>query len=365
MALASETYTGNGSNRDFVVPFPYISRTHVSVSVNGTGVPFTWLSAGQIRTDTAPANGTTVRVQRTTPTTPLTDFADGDGNYEAALDIATLQPLYVVQEVQDFVATAALGGASATAASITFSPAGSISSTNVQAAVLEALSDLRAELAPLAGPVLTGDVVARGSVYLGAGSIFPASAPLQVDSTNAAGQARLRHSTGLGLTLGQGVASGAASIINMDNAPLNLGANGTARVAIAADGSVNLLGGAGALRTAGHISRAELVTGVDYVGGNFAPSAAHGGSRVPDNYDIVLRLNAGANDGGYSPGDEVSVKSGGLSNSSMLFQPWANTSTVGWSVFGPNTLTLATKSGGGAFNPAAGRWGVVFKCQWH
>jgi hypothetical protein len=363
MALASESYVGNGTNRDFVVPFPYISRNHVTVSVNGTGVPFVWLTAGTIRTDTAPANGATVRVQRTTPSVPLTDFADGDGNYEAALDIAALQPLYRVQELEDFVTEAALGGAAAVASSITFAPAGTLASTNVQAAVVESMTDLRAELAPKDAPALTGDVRVGGTLYRG-GEALVGGVPFQIDLGAGTGQARFRHSTGLGFLINQSTASGAVFLNNQDNASMVLSTNNTDVVQINADQTVNLLGGAGKLRIGGDITRAELVTGTSFVGGNLAVSAAHGGPRAPDNYDVVIRLNAGVDNGGYSPGDEISLKSGGLINASVITLGWANATTVGFAAHGPNTMQFPLKNGTTTFQPAAGRWIFVFKCLW-
>jgi hypothetical protein len=358
MALASESYVGNGTNRDFVVPFPYISRNHVTVSVNGTGVPFTWLTAGTIRTDTAPANGATVRVQRTTPSTPLTDFADGDGNYEAALDIAALQPLYRVQELEDFVTEASLGGAAAVASSITFAPAGTIAATNVQAAIVEAMADLRAELAPKDAPALTGDVRVGGTLYRG-GNSLTGGVPFQIDSASATGQARFRHSTGLGLLINQGVAAGGVGIINQDNARLILGANNTEVLEVIPDQTINLLGGSGKLRMNGTITRAEVVGGL-VTTGTSTFTFPHNAARVPDAVMLFLRCETA--DLGYAVGDEVALGTFHSAGSHTVAS-WVSATHVGLSNNG--TLPVVTQKSSSA--PAvitSGRWRYVWRCLW-
>ena len=78
MALAYVQTAGNGSNRLFSVPFPFLLRAHVKVFLNydvvaGTGTElvdgtsFSWLSDTQIQTTATPALGTTVTVIRKTP----------------------------------------------------------------------------------------------------------------------------------------------------------------------------------------------------------------------------------------------------------------------------------------------------------
>ena len=61
------TYTGNGSQRDFLAPFNYIRKSHVTARVNGVLVPFTWLNDFTVRLNTAPANGAAIVVERQAP----------------------------------------------------------------------------------------------------------------------------------------------------------------------------------------------------------------------------------------------------------------------------------------------------------
>lgn len=99
-------YPGTGAQTDFTVPFPYLSKDHVSVYVNGVAVTFSWVSSGLVRTATAPAAGATVLVFRTTPSSePLVDFSTGTVLVENDLDIATLQALFVARENKDAIDT--------------------------------------------------------------------------------------------------------------------------------------------------------------------------------------------------------------------------------------------------------------------
>jgi hypothetical protein len=111
---AYRQYAGNGSTTTFAVPFPYLLKAHVNVYtgydlatgtytsllVDGTG--YTWTSATQIQTTTAPAAGVTLTVIRQTPsTTQLVQWQDGSNLIASDIDTADKQNLYVVQEQQD------------------------------------------------------------------------------------------------------------------------------------------------------------------------------------------------------------------------------------------------------------------------
>lgn len=105
MPFSYVTYTGDGSNRNFAVPYAYIAEDHVTVTVDGEEVTFTWLNASTVRTDTAPANATQVEVRRTTPKAePLVDFEDASTLTESDLDLFSAQLLYIAQEAYDTLA---------------------------------------------------------------------------------------------------------------------------------------------------------------------------------------------------------------------------------------------------------------------
>ena len=114
MPLAYATYTGNGSNATFSVPFPYLLKAHVklyigynildgsytSLLVDGTN--YTWSSATQVQLTTAPAAGQVLTIIRDTPdSSQLVPWQDGSNLIAGDLNTADLQNLYVVQEQQD------------------------------------------------------------------------------------------------------------------------------------------------------------------------------------------------------------------------------------------------------------------------
>ena len=48
MANSKVQYTADGSTQAFAVTFPFISRNHVSVEVDGVAATFTWNNDSQI-----------------------------------------------------------------------------------------------------------------------------------------------------------------------------------------------------------------------------------------------------------------------------------------------------------------------------
>jgi|GEM_PF-2338242 len=102
MPLAYAQSLGDGVTRVFSVPFPYISKTHVQVRVEGAIVPFSWLSETSIQLATAPAVNAVVDRRRVTPRdTLLVDFVDGSTLVESDLDLSALQVFYLAQEAFD------------------------------------------------------------------------------------------------------------------------------------------------------------------------------------------------------------------------------------------------------------------------
>lgn len=102
MALAYAQYLGNGSNRNFNVTFPFISKDHVKVRVGGELTPFTWLAATTIELPFAPENNVVVDVRRVTPRDRLlVDFKDASVLVETDLDLSALQVFYLSQEAFD------------------------------------------------------------------------------------------------------------------------------------------------------------------------------------------------------------------------------------------------------------------------
>jgi len=102
MALSYNQYPGDGANRNFSVAFQYLSRSHVTATINGVNAPFTWLSPSLIQLSTTPPAGTLVEVRRTTPRqVSQVDFVDGSTLTERDLDTGVLQSFYLAQEAFD------------------------------------------------------------------------------------------------------------------------------------------------------------------------------------------------------------------------------------------------------------------------
>ena len=103
MAYALDTYTGDGSQTDFNITFPYINEDHVKVYVNFVNTSFTFEpNKATARLASAPANGIKVEIRRITPLTGvLVDYADGSTLTAGDLDTSNLQHLYNAQELDD------------------------------------------------------------------------------------------------------------------------------------------------------------------------------------------------------------------------------------------------------------------------
>ena len=120
MPFAQFTATGNGSTKQYTIPFPYVKKDHIVVALNNVTVTgFTFINDNTIEFDTissatatqetsgAPKNGVGIEITRDTPlTSALVDFVDGSTLTAGDLDTAVLQLLYGIQEAKD---EAALG----------------------------------------------------------------------------------------------------------------------------------------------------------------------------------------------------------------------------------------------------------------
>lgn len=102
MADSIVKYTADGATTDYSITFSYISRDNVVVLVDGVvSTAFTFLNDSTIQFTTAPAVDSLVVIKRSTSTTPLVDFTDGSTLYEADLDLANQQAIYLSEEARD------------------------------------------------------------------------------------------------------------------------------------------------------------------------------------------------------------------------------------------------------------------------
>lgn len=102
MALTSVSYIATGGNRNYIVTFPYIAKSHVKVRVNGVlDTAYTWETSNTIRLSSAPAENALIDIKRETPQTPIVNFVDGTTLTEVLLDTSTTQGIYIAQESYD------------------------------------------------------------------------------------------------------------------------------------------------------------------------------------------------------------------------------------------------------------------------
>jgi hypothetical protein len=106
MAITSNTYTGNGSNKLFSITFPYLDTTDVDVYLNGVlqtvTTQYTFANATTVEFVTAPSNGAVVFLDRSTDDSVLqATFFPGSSIKAADLNADFDQTLYVVQEINN------------------------------------------------------------------------------------------------------------------------------------------------------------------------------------------------------------------------------------------------------------------------
>lgn len=102
----SITYTADGSQTNFSVPFDYLRPSFVHVSVNDAEVSegFT-ISNRMVMFDSAPAKDAVVHIYRSTPTTRLVSWTDASILKAIDMTIAEVQQLHILEEGQDWSKT--------------------------------------------------------------------------------------------------------------------------------------------------------------------------------------------------------------------------------------------------------------------
>jgi microcystin-dependent protein len=110
MATTQNTYTGNGTNKLFNITFPYLDTTDIDVFLNGTlqtvTTQYTFANATTVEFVTAPANGATVLLSRSTDDTALqATFFPGSSIKAADLNYNFDQVLYLSQETANVAQT--------------------------------------------------------------------------------------------------------------------------------------------------------------------------------------------------------------------------------------------------------------------
>ena len=170
MAYSVVQYTGDGVTTSFAVPYPFVSRDHITAKVNGVSKTISWINDGLIQLSPAPAVDASIIISRdTSRNVPLVDFQDAQVLTEADLDMATLQNLYVAQEAFDASdsseiaaevqanANAAAASALEAANSATSASASAVAAEGFAADALDSANDAAASAASI-GNVIFYDV---------------------------------------------------------------------------------------------------------------------------------------------------------------------------------------------------------------
>lgn len=112
MALSIAWYPSDGAQKQFAVPFSFLSRDHINVFKEDSLCAFRWLNDATIELIGEPLEaGKQIKIQRLTPRDHrLVDFVDGNILTERDLDAAHLQLLFLIQESLDQVADGVMDG---------------------------------------------------------------------------------------------------------------------------------------------------------------------------------------------------------------------------------------------------------------
>jgi hypothetical protein len=113
--LSFVVYTGDGTKKKFTFNFPYLSRDHIKVVVDGveTG-SYSWTGINEVTLNTAPASGKFVTIKRVTPNAALlSEIGDGSTLRSEDLNRQARQAMFSAQEAADTATLAVTGTLSA------------------------------------------------------------------------------------------------------------------------------------------------------------------------------------------------------------------------------------------------------------
>lgn len=145
MATTQNSYTGDGSTVLFSFTFPYLNTSDIKVSVDDVlTTAYSLANATQIQFNSAPANGTSIKIYRDTTADDLVaTFYPGSAIRSQDLNNNFIQNLYVTQESQNRTTEA-----NTTADAAATDAANAVSTANAaSAAATNAVSDASAAVA--------------------------------------------------------------------------------------------------------------------------------------------------------------------------------------------------------------------------
>jgi hypothetical protein len=112
MAVTQNTYTGNGSTTLYSLSFSYLEQADVKVTINGTPTTaFIFVNTSTIQFLSAPANGATILIYRSTDDASLSNtFFAGTSIKAQDLNDNFLQSLYISQETATLASNQSTAG---------------------------------------------------------------------------------------------------------------------------------------------------------------------------------------------------------------------------------------------------------------
>ena len=97
-----KSYTATGTTQDFLVPFPFLSRSHVTVTQDGVNAAFTWINDGKITVTPTVSSGDIIKLTRSTSVTSrVVTFSSPSSVTTSNLNNNALQLFYMAQESLD------------------------------------------------------------------------------------------------------------------------------------------------------------------------------------------------------------------------------------------------------------------------
>jgi hypothetical protein len=159
--------------------------------------------------------------------------------------------------------------------------------------------------------------------------------------------------------------NGQSNQFNWETAPAGVaGANATftSRMQLSNTGQLDLRAGAGSLRVAGHITRFESAEQTTPTATGTFVSVAHGGTRVPDMFSMVLRCKIAEH--GYAVGDEIVLANALMTESTRTYQLYANATNIVFEYFTGSPSMIIVNTSGGIVGVTAANWRVVLRALW-
>lgn len=103
--LTSVTYTGNGTQTNFDIPFDYLRKSFVFASINNEATSDFTIDGRTLIFNEAPAEEAIIVIYRKTDTKPLVSWADASVFRSGDMTISQVQQLHIIEEGQDWSRT--------------------------------------------------------------------------------------------------------------------------------------------------------------------------------------------------------------------------------------------------------------------